>query len=371
LRNSPFIHDEPVTPPIFVGRERELEMLRNCILTRNESVTISGYDAIGKSSLILTFMSSLEKNEAKLQHDIYPVRIHGHQLYQGLTNDFLSVITHELCASIWTKVFKNKYSALLEDTLLYSRGNDLSKKHETLLKRIFRIVTSDSITSAGKIKSEFGGRLVIQGSVGEENSLSLQRKPLQSFEFMLLLDELMEILEDHGFQRIVVLCDELNHLPPKVNYDLISTYLDVFSSKKIMFLISAVDIKNTHMHPDRVDMGDLLNSFSNQIRLKKIDSSSDIDVMIKNSIQCAGGGSISFIDGCSDKIFEITEGFPWFSVKLCNEAYSNALKHGENSVDLASINKFVIPFSRAITKYNRDEGSFQRWSLESQLRSVD
>ncbi len=362
MNKFPFIDNEPVTPPIFVSRENELDFLKNNTFFRNESVVINGYDYIGKSSIVQTFRNDILSGE--YGGKIFPLKIRMTQFYHSIKNDFLSVITHELCANIWTIIMGNKYSELLEDTLLNVRKDKSISKFEKSLKRIFKIVTSEKLSGKGRNTKELGGKLFVEGKITEANESYSERKPLQAFEFMLLLDELMEILEENGYNKIILICDELNHLPPKINFELFSNYLNIFSSKKIIFVIVAVDPRSWMNDPDRVDMEDLINSFSQRLDIGPFKSSENVKALIDNSLKFHGIENMNFQEESYHRIFEITEGFPMFTVKLCNLAYFLTMKMNQNEVKPELIHKLSIPFSKWIARYEGNYGTINRGEFE-------
>lgn len=367
MTKFPFIDNEPVVPPIFVSRESELNFLKNNTFFRNESVVINGYDYIGKSSIVQTFRNEILSGE--YGEKIFPLKIRMTQFYHSIKADFLSVVTHELCANIWTLIMGNKYSELLEDTLLNVRKDQSISKFEKSLKRIFKIVTSEKLSGTGKNTKEFGGKFFVEGKITEENESYSERKPLQAFEFMLLLDELMEILEENGFNKIVIICDELNHLPPKINFDLFSNYLNIFSSKKIIFVIVAVDPRSWIHDPDRVDMENLINSFSQRLDIGPFNSAEDVKILIENSLKFNEIDDLIFQEGIYERIYEITEGFPLFTVKLCNVSYYMARKSQQEIVKSDLIERLGIPFSKWIARYEGNYGTMNRGEFEKFLSS--
>ena len=362
MNKFPFIDNEPVTPPIFVSRENELEYLKNNTFFRNESVVINGFDYIGKSSIVQTFRNEVLSGE--YGGKVFPLKIRMTQFYHSIKTDFLSVITHELCANIWTVIMGNKYSELLEDTLLNVRKDKSISKFEKSLKRIFKIVTSEKLSGKGRNTKELGGKLFVEGKITEANESYSERKPLQAFEFMLLLDELMEILEENGYNKIILICDELNHLPPKINFELFSNYLNIFSSKKIIFVIVAVDPRSWINDPDRVDMEDLINSFSQRLDIGPFNTSENVKDLISNSLKVNEVSDLNFQEDCFEMIFEVTEGFPFFTVKLCNLAYYLTRKTNQEIVQPELIRKLSIPFSKWIARYEGNYGTIDRGEFE-------
>ncbi|HRH50225.1 MAG TPA: hypothetical protein PLP23_15820 [Panacibacter sp.] len=356
MHQSPFNYQSPVKPPIFISRDLELDFLRKNILYNNESVILSGLNAVGKSSTILTFLSELTQNENSNRVKIFSVRIVMTQFYRSLQTDFLSIMTHEMVANIWTKVLRKDYSLLLEETFLNPGEESNISKHINKLKRIYKIVSSESLSSKGETFNEIGGKAIISGKISNTKEYSMTRKPLQTFEFMLLLDELMEILSDFGYTKILFFCDDLNHLPPNINYDLFSTYLDVFSSKQILFAFTANDIKNNYDSSDVVDMNILINSFGKNISIGPFSSKEEVNKLICNSLSQSEVSEIEFDDDCQSQIFDITEGYPYFIARLCDNLFFEAYTNKIDVISSTLINKYTKPFTKALEFYKQHEG---------------
>lgn len=78
---SPFIFLDPVIPPIFAGRKRELEYIHRALFQEGESMVLYGNDAIGKSSIISTIYTELNKKNIK---KVLPVVIANASVYDPL-----------------------------------------------------------------------------------------------------------------------------------------------------------------------------------------------------------------------------------------------------------------------------------------------
>jgi hypothetical protein len=369
MNQTPFNLQTPVTPPIFVSREKEIQFLKENILFNNESVVLDGLFRIGKSSTILTFLETILAGDVEQTERIFPVRIIMTQFYNSLKNDFLSTITHELVALIWTKVMGNSYSELLEDITLNPKKSKSVSKHVNRIKRIYKIVSSSSFATKGTYLTEASAKLIIAGKKTGGGEVSITRKPLQAFEFMLLLDELMEVLSDFGYGKILFFCDELNHLPPAANYELFSTYLDVFSSKKILFAMTATSDNLMPRSPEKVEMKVLVNSFSRSFSMGPFTKKEDIEQLVKNSLNHGQIENIEFDTSTFEKIFEVTEGYPWFVAKLCNTIFFEAYQNGIEVINMEMIDKYSIPFTKTLMHYKSNFGQIERrYFIESGIR---
>lgn len=329
----------PARPPIFISREEELSQLVNTLLFKNDSIIITGYDAIGKSSLLQTFMDKTITNES---NKVFTIWISMSQFYSSLREDFLAVITYQLCAEIWTSLFKYKYSELWEDTFINQKKNYDISTAEKSLKRIFKIVSNVQIARHERFDLPY--EAIEETQDNDYLKLSSARGSLQAFEFWLLIDELMEIINTYGYNRILILCDELNHLPPRINYDLFSNYLNVFSSHKIQFAIVAIN----HLSDE---MNQLIQSFSSRLELQKFNTVKEIEILVENSLSLQPDFHVHFHPDVYEQVFHITEGYPWWTVKLCNFLFYDSIFSKTKEVKNENLNKYIIPFVKGLSEY--------------------
>lgn len=341
--DSPFIHTDPVIPPSFAGRRRELEYLNNAIFRDKESLIIFGNDAIGKSSIISTVYTNISKVK---QEKVFAVKINAFDFIKAVEDNFLGITTHQICAAIWTKLFKRQYSELIEDSLFGDKKNILKKEEEKTIKRIFRIVTSEKMIGTGKSQREIGGDFYIKGNFSQTNELINERKSLAPFEFLHLLDELIDIIKLYDYNSIMVFCDELNHLPEKTNTDILRNYFSIFSSNKIQFIIIVVnpDMKG------KEDAQKLIESFNYKLELGTFESSDDVKELINNSIKLIDN-KILFNLECSEFLFHFTNGHPWWIQKICDYAFKVAHEKKNEIIAMELIEKSSKKFEEEINIY--------------------
>ncbi|GBG03116.1 hypothetical protein AZSI13_24430 [Azospira sp. I13] len=181
------------------------------------------------------------------------------------------------------------------------------------------------------------------------------------FEFLALLDEILGVISEFGYTKIIVVCDQLNHLPPKANYDLLRQNIDVLASKKITFVVSAENIKNEKGFEDRVDTEILLKSFSLWMNLVGFGSRNEVKDYVDNCFAAHQIDDIDFIDGNCDLIYSVCEGNPWFIAKMLRMVYQDVIAAGKNKIDIGDFEKYGIRFAKAVTAYKAAEGCL-RWS---------
>jgi energy-coupling factor transporter ATP-binding protein EcfA2 len=199
--NSPFVIHDPVTPPIFAGREKEIKLLETAILGSGESVALFGNDAIGKSSIIKSFCQMVEPKDRK----ILMINLNVFDFKTAIETDtFLSYVTHQICTAIWMELMGKTFSNLLEDAVLLDKGSLTDTEFERAVKRIYRIVTSVKISGVGKATNEIGAEFFIKGKTVSEYQYTSEHKPLATFEFLNLLDELISIIKEYGYHSILL-----------------------------------------------------------------------------------------------------------------------------------------------------------------------
>jgi Cdc6-like AAA superfamily ATPase len=341
--DSPFIYLDPVIPPYFAGRKVELDYINSSLFQEKESVVIYGNDAIGKSSIISTIYTDLNNSNRR---SIFPVRINAFDFVKAVDTNFLGVVTHQICAAIWTKLMGRKYSQLIEDALLNTRGELFNKEEEKAIKRIFRIVSNEKFSGSGKLNKEAGGSFFVDGKITQDNELYIERKELAPFEFLHLLDELNDIIHSYHFNSIIVFCDELNHFPEKTNTDILRNYFSIFSSNKIQFVIIAVNPDTTK----RNEAQKLIESFNCQLEIGTFKSDKEVEELIQNSINLINS-EVVFNKGAAQLLFKLTDGHPWWIQKICDRAYSNAIKNNNSNISEEMIEKSYNEFEVELNIY--------------------
>lgn len=340
---SPFIHTEPVIPPIFSGRQFELEIMKKALFSEKESILIHGNDAIGKSSIVSTLYTDIIKENYS---EILPVRISAFDFIKAVENDFLAITTHQICAAIWTRLMKKNYSELLEESLDSSKIINLKKSEESTLKRIFRIVTSENLSSISKLDKQIGAKFYVEGNRSTSNQISNKRKPLSSFEFLYLLDELNDIIKAYSYNSIMVFCDELNHLPVKTNSSILRNYFDVFSSKQIQFIIIVVNPDDKYEQ----EVKSLINSFNHIIEVKPFKSAESINQLLNESKKLSKT-TLVFQDGIYELLFSLTKGHPWWVQKICDKLYCENKNINEINFNIENIERAYKYYKKEILIY--------------------
>ena len=328
---SPFKINEPVIPPIFAGRSNEMSHIYKVLFDEQESMAIYGNDAIGKSSILKTIHNHLIVNKLK---NVLTIGINAFDFKEAVEVNFLGLVTHQICASIWTKLMNRNYSELIEDTLLNVRGEVIITPEEESIKRIFKIVTSNKLSGIGKANKELGGKLFVEGKISQENSLTNERKPLAPFEFLHLLDELNDIISSYNYSSILVVCDEMNHLPYDTNTEILRSYFDVFSSRRIQFLLTVVNPSEER----KTDAKLLLDSFNSPIEIGHFKNVNDVEELVFNVLSL-DGKNIGFDKDALSTLFEITNGHPWWIQKICDSAYHSAYTNKIRYINSLSIEK--------------------------------
>lgn len=325
---TPFKVHDPVKPPIFTGRYEELGFINEAIMLDRENLIIHGADGIGKSSVLTTIFHQLKNSKDK----VLTVEVNATDIINGFESNFLSFITHKICQSIWIELMGNRYSELLEDVLLNSRGrfSDKLNPEERALKRIFKIVTSSKINSIGKTNNELGagGAFVFSGKATSTNEIGYERKPLETFEFLALLKELNDIIKEFGYQRIIVFCDELNHLPDKVNIEIIRNYFRIFTSNDIQFLIVAINPKRSVNEYEF----DFTEAFNYQLEVNTFESENLVEELIKNCLKIGDKYNVSFADESYSILFNKFNGHPWWIQKASDYSYKKAVEKNLKTV---------------------------------------
>jgi hypothetical protein len=343
-KTSPFEHNDPVIPPIFAGRDNELSIINKTLFEEGGSMALVGNDAIGKSSILRTIHSLLLNRKSA----VLPIAINAFDFRTAVEDNFLGLAAHQICAAIWTKLMNRSYSELIEESLLNVRGDSSSIPEESAVKRIFRIVTSDKLAGVGKSNKEFGAKFYVEGKVSQENQLTNERKPLAPFEFLHLLDELNDIIRTYKYDSLLVVCDELNHLPRRTNTEFLRSYFDIFASRKIQFLITVVNPEDQVKDDAKL----LLDAFNNPLEIKHFQNVECVQQLVFNALNL-DDKPLAFEKDAFTTLFEITDGHPWWIQKICDSIYLSASNNSRTHVNSAVIEKHSIPFKAEMEIYSR------------------
>lgn len=242
---------------------------------------------------------------------------------------------------------KRKYSDLVNNSLGSTKNFLFTSEEESTIVKIFNVVTSEKFTITEKSNNEMGGRFIIEGKSNQSHEVINHRKPLAPFEFLLLLDELNDIIKNYRFDSILILCDELNHFPKQTNIEILRNYFNTFHSKKIQFFIVVVN-------PDTLQLDDanlLFDSFDNKLKIETFNNSEAVWELIQNSTHSINQ-KVFFENGIIDYLFEVTKGHPWWIQKICDDAFVISSKN-DFVINMEIIENSFNKFSKEIFIYNK------------------
>ncbi|RZK38623.1 MAG: ATP-binding protein [Pedobacter sp.] len=344
---TPFTINNPAIPPIFAGRSDEISLIIRGLFQDHTSIAIYGNEAIGKSSILLTIHQHLVS-----ENKIFSIEIPSIILRQAIQGNFLGLITGQICTAIWTRLLNKKTSDLIEDTMLYvrDRGDYIADADEDLIRRIYRLVTNTKLEGTGTEKNAFGGKMIINAQSSHEKSMSFSRAPLSSTEFLDLIGELNDIIKGYDYDSILIVCDEMNHLPIATNTGILREYLDAFSSKKIKFLLT---LSNPSSY-QKEDFDLLVEAFSAPFEIghfKKIDA---VKELIDNVLSTSKNRKVDFSKSSYKTLFELTEGHPWWIQKIANDAYSEILASKRDGINSRIIEKNSQKYLAEIKLYKEN-----------------
>jgi hypothetical protein len=338
---SPFVFHEPVIPPVFAGRDSEIQMIDQILFKENESIALYGNDAIGKSSIINTIKVELAKKKTK----IFPIEMNVFDFKIAIELDFLSYITQQICSSIWTDIMENPHSSLVSNSLTKGKRDNQDLSEENTIKNIYRIVTSVKLSGIGKESAEIGGKFFIEGKTSYEYQVNNERRPLATFEFLKLIDELIGVINRYGYESILLTCDEMNHLPSKTNTEFLRTYFKLFSSRNIKFLITVINPDERRKEDAKL----LLDSFNHLIEINPFRDVSSVKELVLNVLQ--GNQKVNFSKNAFRTLFTITNGHPWWIQKICDSSFKDITRKGKDLISSNTIEKQSLLFKHEIEIY--------------------
>ena len=336
IHRNPFNHVTSVIPPWFIGRENELEEIKNCLVVGQSNFLISGQRGYGKSSIART----IYKEISDIGINILTLPMSIFHFYDDKLDQFLGDVIHEICATIWKNLLERDYSELIEDSLLYPTGK-ISEKKAKKLHRIYRIITSEKLSAKGTASRSTGAKLVAEASLAEAREVSYQRQPLKPFEFLHLLDELYEILSDLDYDRILVVVDEFNYVSDATNSEFYRRFFEVITSQKIQFGLVGAEFEKNETISFSDPFGTRIDASPFDIKLIKTLITEYMESFKKDM-------PIEFHQESYSYIHALTSGSPHLVQLLCFTTLNNAIKDNLKEINLNFIKRTATEMNNRV-----------------------
>jgi len=172
-----------------------------------------------------------------------------------------------------------------------------------------------------------GASLGLSAKKEERIGASWTTGELSTGEQLLIAYELLEILSDKGYSRVIVFGEEANHVSPDIEIDLYRSNFEAFSARNLQFVFTgnpALFDKIPHFH----------ELFPNVIELRGFADHRIMEELLDTycSILERNGASISFPPKTRDVLWMISNGVPREVQRVCQAAVDFALENLESEI---------------------------------------
>lgn len=316
---NPFICGPPVFGDNFINRDNIILKINNLFKSSIGNILIFGIRRIGKTSLCLHLSKSVSKDRSilvgYLSTEIIP-RLEPELFIQHILLEIISVTALSL--------FSKKYSDLLFDL----QSSCLLEKDYGRLLRIFELVRSAERTSEKSFKKDLGISWLMKGGVEQNRTNQSSINELKSFEALLLMQEIIDILKCNDINKFVLIIDEANKLTLQANEWIIREILSLFSFDGLQFcFVTTPDIVESVPEVDEL--------FKNKVEIGPFENSGLIKLLIKQyQLKNKDEDSkINFSDDAIDLIWKSTKGVPLFVQLLCSKCFDRASSNTNFNID--------------------------------------
>lgn len=306
----------------IIDRATELHKLNTIVLSRQENILLTGQHGIGKTCLLKKFRESIaaEKKDNVLLVELEMI---------GMTatpGDFLSDLLLKLFAVAYYCITGKRFSSLLQSNYIHRDISSLTSAISQLIELYHVVKTKESSSNLLDTHS-IGATLGLTAKKEEKIGASWSGGELTTGEKLLVAYELLEVLADKGFSRVIVFGDEANHISPNIEIDLYRSNFEAFSARNLQFVFTgnpALFDKVPHFH----------TLFPNTLEISGFSEPRIIDDLLDTycSILKKNGASIYFPPETRNFLWKISNGVPRELQRVCRAAVDYALENSEHEI---------------------------------------
>ncbi len=342
IYENPFTTDTSRIPiNRILDRSDELKRIETITVARSENILLTGENGIGKTCLLKKFRSALS---TQYPDDCLLVEIE--MLGMATTPDrFISGLLLKLFEVVYTSVTNKPFSSLLAYS---STARDFPVSLVPAVKHIiqlFRMVKARETSSNVEDKHKIGASLGLSANKEEKLGKSYKSGELSPTELLSISYELLVLLNDKGFSRVIVFGDEANHISPDIEIDLYRSNFEAFSSRNLQFVFTGAPRlfeKIPHFH----------ELFPNALKVTGFKDTAALDELI--DINCKElaeyGISLNFPSEIRTIIWNITSGNPQEIQRICRTVTDIAVEESLSVVTTELIIKGCLDVYSFIPK---------------------
>jgi Cdc6-like AAA superfamily ATPase len=312
----------------IMDRAEELNMLAASLVSRRENVLVIGEYGIGKTCLLKKFRSQIAES---YQDSVLLVEIDMLWL-SGSIASFLETVLRKVIMQAWRQIFNRNYSELL-------MGLDGETKLEEHVFRqmhgfikLFQLMRPEGATYTKTKENEIGAKTPFTATHAEKFSMTVDRGELSPSEFILLSEEVFDVLSKRGYSQIIVFGDEANHINKELEIDLFKRHFEVFSENNVQFVFTARE-ETLSTIPK------LREAFPITLKLQGFDSPKVIKDMLsvysKKLTSAAVLDKVS--DAAIDQLWRVTKGHPREIQRICQRCVEKVLQSKAYTIESQQI----------------------------------
>jgi Cdc6-like AAA superfamily ATPase len=322
-----------------VDRAEELNQCVRALIERRHNVLLYGNRGVGKSFLLRLLDDHLQQE----QSSIFPifVRLSGLGCYgkDDIAASFSRAVLLQVCCEAWTKLLCKRYLDLRER--LDESGNEITFRSESerTIQRIYDVLMTSERKAKSRHFASFGVSAGIKGEKQEEAEYERQQSDVLPFEFAEFISEITRyVLMPKNKKRLLILCDEANHMPMFYQQEILERYFELFNAKQVQFLFVA-GVAHWEESPS------LPTCFETQFELKGFSAIEDVLRLVQKA-----KSSLPFEDEAINVLFNEHNGHPRRILETCHFAFEQAVRRKSPTITVDIVHRVCKEIRQKLEK---------------------
>ncbi|MFA7062039.1 MAG: hypothetical protein WC156_14625 [Pedobacter sp.] len=325
-----------------VDREVELQDCITALVGRHHNILLYGERGAGKTFLLRVLENELSERHKNIHASLVSLGSLGLYGQQDDLSAFPRAVLLQLCRDLWTKVVGKSYLDLKERLEETGQEITLRNNDEIAIQRVYTHLMAHDTASRRKLSNSVGFSAIAKGEKSEERYVDTKQFDLLPFEFGEYTEELRKaVLLPRGITKVVLLCDEANHMSVFRQELLLEKYLELFGQKRVQFLFVAGQA-------NWLENDFLPCCFETTIELKGFSEKSNAVELI-NKVNTT---SITFSTESIDTVYEAFKGHPRLTLMTCAKAFDYACEIGESQITASTVFKALRDVGQERRRWN-------------------
>lgn len=313
---------------VRVDRDREFSLSYEALVHKAHNVLLYGARGTGKTFLIRLLEHEIQSSNSSVFSCI--VNVANLAAYNSTDEvaAFPKAVLLQLCTSLWTRLLGKSYIELRDRLNETGQELTLRKKDERTIQSVYSHLMLQKSVTRSSLSNTVGVTLAVKGVKNEQSSTESEHLPIMPFEIAEFADQLItDVLVPRGKTRVIVLCDESNHIKLYQQEQILEQYFELFSSKHLQFLFVAgiAPWSEKDYIPSCFETTFELKGFAERIHVQEL---------IEAALTANKSTIIQFSPVVIDVLFETFSGHPRKTLYACEKAFAAASGAGHENVDL-------------------------------------